>query len=329
MRWRSIFADLILSCQTGSKLRDNHRRETLDNRTKPFCRNAAENEVSLLLEWAAAEGWNPGLDDAAAFYAADPDGFFVAIVDDRPVAGVSVIRQGSISGGPGYGFLGLYLCLSEYRGKGLGWAVWQAGINYLAGCTVALDGVVDQQDNYRKSGFELAYRNIRFSGRVPEHWSKAEVMPQDGDTVVRPVLPADLDQLVELDRSLGGVERRKYLSHWFGNTDNRQTLLLEQRNAAGAVIVAAGTIRRCIKDYKIGPLLAPDATSATRLLMGLCARVGAENIVIDVPEPNGQAMALVANAGLQPVFETARMYKGIPPEATLDSIFAVCTLELG
>src|SRR5215831_3305688 len=29
-----------------------------------------------------------------------------------------------------------------------------------------LDGVVAQQENYRKSGFELAYANVRFSGTV-------------------------------------------------------------------------------------------------------------------------------------------------------------------
>src|SRR3712207_6914266 len=31
-----------------------------------------------ILDWAAAEGWNPGLRDADAFWAADPDGFMLA-----------------------------------------------------------------------------------------------------------------------------------------------------------------------------------------------------------------------------------------------------------
>ena len=49
-------------------------------------RTADADEIALMLDWAADEGWNPGLDDAAAFRAADPDGFFVAEVDGEPVA---------------------------------------------------------------------------------------------------------------------------------------------------------------------------------------------------------------------------------------------------
>ena len=35
----------------------------------------------------------------------------------------------------------------------------------LTGRLVGLDGVPAQQDNYRRSGFELAYRNVRYGGR--------------------------------------------------------------------------------------------------------------------------------------------------------------------
>ena len=33
--------------------------------------------VETVIDWAAAEGWNPGLGDAACFYAIDPNGFFM------------------------------------------------------------------------------------------------------------------------------------------------------------------------------------------------------------------------------------------------------------
>ena len=38
-------------------------------------RRMNRDEVSLAIEWAADEGWNPGLHDAECFYVADPDGF--------------------------------------------------------------------------------------------------------------------------------------------------------------------------------------------------------------------------------------------------------------
>ena len=42
--------------------------------------------------------------------------------------------------------------------------MWQAGLAHAGARTVGLDGVVAQQDNYRKSGFKLAYRSIRYGG---------------------------------------------------------------------------------------------------------------------------------------------------------------------
>ena len=37
-------------------------------------------------------------------------------------------------------------------------------MTHLSGRTVGLDGVVAQQDNYRRSGFALAWRNARYEG---------------------------------------------------------------------------------------------------------------------------------------------------------------------
>jgi phosphoglycolate phosphatase-like HAD superfamily hydrolase len=48
-----------------------------------------------------------------------------------------------------------------------------------------------------------------------------------------------------------------------------------------------------------------------------------------VPEPNAAAVALAERHGLQPVFETARMYRGPAPSEPLTRIYGVTTFELG
>ena len=65
-------------------------------------RTMSPDEVALAVEWAAQEGWNPGLHDAETFRAADPQGFFVGTLQGEPVASISVVRYD-----PGFAFLGL------------------------------------------------------------------------------------------------------------------------------------------------------------------------------------------------------------------------------
>ena len=123
-------------------------------------RPANRRELDVALEWAAQEGWNPGLSDAQCFHVTDPEGFLLALHDGEPVASISVVRYGS-----DFGFLGLYIVRPELRGRGYGHRLWQAGMARLEGRTVGLDGVVAQQENYRRSGFSLAHRNIRYGGQ--------------------------------------------------------------------------------------------------------------------------------------------------------------------
>ena len=123
-------------------------------------RALTRSEFDTAIEWAANEGWNPGLDDGDPFHGADPAGFIGGWRDERLIACISAIRYGA-----DFGFIGFYLCRPEFRGQGYGLQVWQAGMAHLSGRTIGLDGVVDQQENYRKSGFELAHRNGQQVGR--------------------------------------------------------------------------------------------------------------------------------------------------------------------
>ncbi|MFO1143855.1 MAG: GNAT family N-acetyltransferase [Amaricoccus sp.] len=264
-----------------------------------------------VLEWAAAEGWNPGLDDAEAFLAADPAGFLMAWVGDEPVAAISAVRHS-----PSFGFLGLYLCRPEWRGRGHGQAIWQAGLAHLGDRTVGLDGVVAQQTNYARAGFVLARRTVRHHGSLA-----AEPSPR-----VVPCRPEHLPAMLRLDAQASGVERTSYLQAWFAAAPARQTLVLE----ADGGVVGYGTIRACRSGAKVGPLHAADPADAELLLKALAAFAPpGGGLYLDIPEPNYAAISLVRELGFTPVFETARMYRGPAPDEELATVFGEVTLELG
>ena len=117
------------------------------------------DDVQRMAQWATDEGWNPGKTDAHAFFATDPGGFLVGRLDGEPVTGISVVKYG-----PAFGFLGFYIARPQVRGNGYGIQIWNTGMKRLAGRNVGLDGVPAQQANYRKSGFRLAWNNVRYEG---------------------------------------------------------------------------------------------------------------------------------------------------------------------
>jgi GNAT superfamily N-acetyltransferase len=135
-------------------------------------RTLALPEIATLLDWAAAEGWNPGLNDAVAFQAADPSGFFGAFVDGVMVAGIAAVAYDAA-----FGFIGLYICHPDWRGQGHGKAVWDAGMAYLGERTIGLDGVPEQQANYVAMGFVPAYETIRMSGTLASDQASARQIP--------------------------------------------------------------------------------------------------------------------------------------------------------
>ncbi|MCB1629127.1 MAG: GNAT family N-acetyltransferase [Xanthomonadales bacterium] len=286
---------------------------TIDHKERSFNITVmSRSDVDVAIGWARQEGWNPGLQDAEAFYVADSGGFLLGQIDGEPVATLSAVRYGD-----DFGFIGLYIVDPAHRGRGHGWQIWQAGMASLAGRNVGLDGVVAQQDNYRRSGFRLAHRNIRFGGRA------AALGRPSADIV--PASRVNWQALTAYDRAHFPAPREAFLRHWIAAEQATALVCLD-----GSRIVGFGCLRPCVEGYKIGPLNAADPDTAARLYDALAATAtpGAP-IFLDVPEPNAAGIALAESKGLQPVFETARMYTGTPPPLPLDRIYGITSFELG
>ncbi|MFI8961894.1 GNAT family N-acetyltransferase [Streptomyces sp. NPDC053493] len=275
---------------------------------------ASPQDWALVREWAAAEGWNPGAADAPAFFAQDPEGFFLGRIDGEPVSAISVVNYGD-----DYAFLGFYLVRPDLRGHGHGLATWRTALAHAGGRTVGLDGVPDQQDNYRRSGFTLAYRNARWVGEVPPP-----------DRPVTGVVAADrMDPAVlgAYDSACHPADRPRFLSAWLTTPGHRALVRVVDGRLTGY-----GVVRPAEQEARIGPLFADTPADAGVLLDALAAEArafGSPRVAVDMPEANPAAARLAEARGLEPTFDTARMYTGPIRPVALHRVFGVTTLELG
>ncbi len=279
-------------------------------RAKTEVRRLTRPELDLVLDWAAREGWNPGLNDAECFWRQDPEGFFGALVEGQLVGSVSAVRYAR-----GYAFVGLFLVQAEYRGKGLGRALTEAMLPHVAGCVIGLDGVVAQQENYKRSGAVYAHRNRRYQGNGG---GQAPAGLTDLAAVA-------FDDLLDLDTRCFLVPRPEFLRAWTSQPGHRGLAVLGPDGRP----TGYGVLRPCRQGFKIGPLFAADPGQAHLLAQGLLALAPGQPVCLDLPEANPAALALAEELGLSMVFETARMYLGGAWPLPLAQTFGITSFELG
>ncbi len=271
------------------------------------------DELHTHLSWAAIEGWNPGYHDAVPFHAQDPQGFFVGELNGEAIGMVSGVRYGT-----DWGFLGLYIVRPPWRGKGFGMQLWQAAMSHMQGRIIGLDGVVDRQADYARSGFELAWRNLRFEGQTPK--ATLSMQPE-----IYPLNEWDWGQVLDFDARHFGMVRADFMQAWVS-----QPGVIALGHGTAGQLDAFAVARPCGVGHKIGPMFAPNPQVARALLWSLLSHLPRSSVFqVDIPAHHLNARALLEGLGMSPVFETARMYRGTPPPLPVDQIFGITSLELG
>lgn len=267
-------------------------------------------ELDFAIAQAAREGWNPGLHDAECFYQADPQGYLVAKRGDQALGCLSAVSYGT------FGFLGLYIVLPGYRGQGIGMQLWRNAMARLDGLCIGLDGVFERQAMYQQSGFQFAWRNLRY------RWQSA--LPAPAIDAIVPLAEIPFEQLQHYDAPLFPAPRSAFLRAWIGQPDALTAAWRENGALHGYAVM-----RRCVDGWKIGPLFADSPAIADGLFRHLAAQALGQPVLLDVPEPNAAALDLVARHGMVQVFGTARMYCNGMPALPLARIFGITSFELG
>lgn len=271
-------------------------------------RTMNRRDVDQAVDWAAQEGWNPGLHDAESFFPTDPKGFFVAELEGKPAGCISAVAYDE-----SFGFMGFYIVRPELRGRGIGMALWDAALAYMGNRVIGADGVVAMLDKYARFDFRIAHNNARYEG-----------IGRAAATQLPDLAEVPFAELAAFDRQFFPADRSAFLQSWISRSGTRSRAVL-----AGGRLTGYGTIRPCRRGFKIGPLFADTPEIAEELFAALTACATDEPVFLDIPVCNRAAQELVERHGMKMVFETARIYRGDPPVLPLERTFGITSFELG
>lgn len=273
------------------------------------------DELDTVVEWAAREGWNPGIHDAEIFWETDPEAFWGFDVDGQLAGGGAIVSYGGK-----VGFMGLFIVVPELRGQGMGKKLWYFRRDHLLGrlnpgAPIAMDGVFAMQPFYAEGGFVFTHRNLRMEGI-------GQTAAPDPRLV--PLVDLPFEEVLEFDTAHFSVPRPSFLQRWIRPEGGLALGLL-----TGDLLKGMGVIRPCRTGFKVGPLFAEDAQTAETLFQALSNHAAGRPIYLDTPENNPEALALANRHGLREVFGCARMVYNPPLDLPWSRIFGVTTFELG
>lgn len=286
----------------------------MSNQPEYHMRRMSADEINdIAIKWAIQQAWNPGLTDGEAFSKADADAFWVGLLDDQPIACISLANYHH-----SIGFIGFYLVHPDFRHQGYGLQLWKHVIAAQEVKVLAGDGVMEQLENYQKSGFEFAWMNARYTSiHIDQPFEKSLHVSTNNAEI--------FEDLLIYDTKHFGIERAAYLRAWL-EMPNSHSLIYE----LDGHILGMGVIRKCVNGWKIGPLFA-DSFDIARVLfteLSMQANEGDE-LFLDIPEANPFALQLVQDLGMKSVFKTARLYKGGIPSLPLGNIYGITSFEFG
>lgn len=285
-------------------------------------RHMARHELDATVQWAANEGWNPGLHDADLFWATDPDAFMAAELDGEMIGGGSIVSYEGVCGA-----MGFFIVHPQFRGRGLGRQLWIARRDRLiqrlqAPARIEMDGVFAMQNFYAKGGFEFLHRDLRFQAISPTLASARTARAKTGTVV--DLSRVAFAEICHYDQSVFLAPRANFLQRWITQPDCRALGAMAHGRLVGYAVA-----RACREGYKIGPLFANDPAIADQIFQALLSRLPNQQLQIDVPEPNLAGVKMVKSQGFTEVFGCARMALGPPLPRPVPNIFGVTTFELG
>ena len=224
----------------------------------------------------------------------------------------------------------MMLVAARYGRRGLGRGLMEHVIAEAGEAAVTLFATDMGPPLYEKLGFQPVRRNVSFVGQFRPDRARASG-PATGAGLARAAAEADLPAILAADRAAFGADRAHVLTRLPGFA-NRIAVLAdpsgEAERSQRRICGYAAAWRNTPSSTVIGPLVAPDAHAAQRLIADLAAHPhGSVRLDLD---PDRRELPAWAHAhGLEPVARTTVMAHGeLTQRGTPDRLFTPISVAL-
>ena len=283
----------------------------------------------FVLDYCQRLGWTPGKMDDELYWVAGSEriGIYVGELNGQKVTGVAMIQHNDT-----YGWIGLYFCEEEHRGKGLAFKTWKTARAAIdPKINLGLDAVVSAASLYEREGFKRAWQLSFYNLFVSSILEVYDNMTGADGIIIKSATEVDFAKVKLYTEDVIGVifDRSELLEKWI--TLSTHTALVAVNDNGD--VVGFATIRETINlkedGYRLAPLLADNGDIARFLILKLAKGVDStQKIGIYVPEINAESMKIVNEVKGQHHNNLVRMYTGEEVPLKKEKYFGAFSAEL-
>lgn len=272
-----------------------------------------EADAPAAFDLSARIGWNQSEADWRRVIGLNPEGT-VAVRSGGALVATATLA----SYGRALHWVGMVIVDPAHRGRGLGTAVLDRMVERsraLGGTTLGLDATPLGEPIYRKRGFVPVGPIDRWVGALPP--------AEAADAAVAPG-PGQWEELLELDRRVGGIDRARLLNALRREEEVRAWVVPERGPVRGFAFLRPGR-----EHAHLGPLVATRDEDVATLLRAAGRALGGGSALMDAPrEPH--LAELLEQLGLEVQRRLVRMTQDRPVPALMgDGIRLATSLEWG
>jgi predicted N-acetyltransferase YhbS len=276
-------------------------------------RPLTEEHISAGMRLSRLAGWNQTESDWRRVLKHDPQGCFVACLDNRVVGTTTSTVYGT-----DLAWIGMVLVDPDHRRRGIATQLMEVTIRTLRSRgvkTIKLDATPEGRPVYAALGFTEETRIERWMGTRPA--GKADFQ------IWRPEVR---QKVMALDRRAFGAERVALLDSLIVDSSVMPlTISASEGELQGYALARRGTLA-CY----IGPVVATDQQTAASLLDGMFDQLNGREVFIDINTRFQAAAQIIGTRGFVKQRDFMRMRFG--PENSLETsalIFAIAGPEIG